>query len=64
MFYLQMYVLQLADVFENFVQTSIEVCGIIPLHSCSAPGYTWKIGSKMTKIDIFFKTTKIFTFRK
>ena len=48
MLYLKMDVLQLADVFENFVQTSTEEYGINPLHSYSAPGYTWKAGSELT----------------
>ena len=39
-------VLQLADAFENFVQTSTEEYSINPLYSYSAPGYTWKAGLK------------------
>ena len=46
--YLKMDVLQLPDVFENFVQTSAEKYGIDPLYSYSAPGYTWKAGLKLT----------------
>ena len=42
MLYLKMDVLQLSDIFENFVQTSTEEYGINPLYSFSAPGYTWK----------------------
>ena len=42
LFYLQMDVLQLADVFENFVQTSAEEYGINPLYSHSTPGCTWE----------------------
>ena len=44
MLYLKMDVLQLTDIFENFVQTSTEEYGINPLYSFSAPGYTWKAG--------------------
>ena len=50
MFYLQMDVLQLADVFENFVEKSTLIYGINPLYSYSAPSYAWKAGLKMTKI--------------
>ena len=38
MLYLKKGVLHLADVFENFVQTSTEEYGINPLYSYSAPG--------------------------
>ena len=58
MFYLQMDVLQLADVFENFVQTPTEEYGINPLYSYSAPEYTWKAGLKVTKINIDFMKDK------
>ena len=52
MLYLKMDVLQLTDVFENFVQTSTEEYGIDPLYSFSAPGYTWKAGLKLTNIKL------------
>ena len=47
-------VLQIADVFENFVETSTLMYGNNPLYSYSAPGYTWKAGLKMTKIKLDF----------
>ena len=51
---LKMDVLQIADVFENFVETSTLMYGDNPLYSYSAPGYTWKAGLKMTKIKLDF----------
>ena len=48
MFCLQMDVLQLADIFENLEHTSTEEYGINPSYSYSTPGYTWKVGLKMT----------------
>ena len=47
-------VLQLADVFENFVGKSTLMYGINPLYSYSAPGYTWRVGLKLTKIKLDF----------
>ena len=72
MLYLKMDVLQLADVFENFVQTSTEEYGINPMHSYSAPGYTWKAGLKLTnKVRLYKRYSQaglrqriIITFRK
>ena len=52
MFYLKMDILQLTDIFENFVQTSTEEYGINTLYSFSAPGYTWKAGLKFTNIKL------------
>ena len=52
MFCLQMDVLQLDDMFENYVQTSTEELGINPFYSYSAPGYTWRAGLKKTKIKL------------
>ena len=54
MLYLKMDVLQLTDIFENFVQTSTEEYGINPLYSFSAPVYTWKAGLKLTIIKLHF----------
>ena len=54
MLYLKMEVLQLADVFENFVEKFTLMYGINPLYSYSAPGYTWKAGLKMTKFKLDF----------
>ena len=60
MLYLKMDVLQLTDVFENFVQTSTEEYGINPLYSYSLPGYTWKAGLKLTNIKLDFTKDKDF----
>ena len=40
MLYLKMDVLQLADVFENFVEKATLEYSINPLYSCSLPSYT------------------------
>ena len=52
--YLKMDVLQLTEVFENFVEKSTLEHGINPLYSYSLPGYTWKAGLKLTKIKLDF----------
>ena len=54
MLYLKMDVLQLADVFENFVKNSTREYKINPLYSYSLPGYTWKAGLKLTDIKLDF----------
>ena len=54
MLYFKMDVLMLGDVFENFVEKSTLMYGIIPLYSYSAPGYTWKAGLKLTNIKLDF----------
>ena len=45
-------VLQLADIFENFVKISIEQYRLNPLYSYSLPGFTWKVGLKFTNIKL------------
>ena len=50
--YLKMDILQLADVFESFIQSATKSYGINPLYSYSLPGYTWKVGLKQTKIKL------------
>ena len=52
MLYLKLDVLQLADVFENFVESSTREYKINPLYSYSLPGYTWKAGLKLTNIEL------------
>ena len=47
-------VLRLADVFENFVESSTREYKINPLYSFSLPGYTWKAGLKLTNIKLDF----------
>ena len=49
---LKMDVLQLADVFENFVESSTREYKINPLYTYSLPGYTWKAGLKVTNIKL------------
>ena len=51
---LKMDVLQLAAVFENFVQTSTEEYGINPLYGYSLPSYTWEAGLKLIIIKLDF----------
>ena len=52
--YLKMDVLQLADVFENFVESSTREYNNNLLYSYSLPGYTWKAGLKLTNIKLDF----------
>ena len=52
MLYLKMDVLQLTDVFENFVESSTRDYKINPLYSYSLPGYTSKAGLKLTNIKL------------
>ena len=54
MIYIKMDVLQLADVFENFVEKATLEYGINPLYSYSLPGYTFKAGLKLTNIKLDF----------
>ena len=54
MVYSKMDVLQLTDVFENFVESSTREYKINPLYSYSLPGYTWKAGLKLTNIKLDF----------
>ena len=58
MLYLKMDVLQLTDVFENFVETSTLMYGINPLYSYSLPDCTWKAGLKLTQIQLDFLKDK------
>ena len=60
MLYLKMDVSQLADVFENFVESSTREYNINPLYSYSLPGYTWKAGLKLTNIKLDFMHSKEF----
>ena len=60
MLYLKMDVLQLADVFENFVESSTREYKINPLYSYSLPGYTWKAGLKLTNIELDYIKCKEF----
>ena len=51
-------VLQLTDVFENFVEKATLEYGVNPLYSYSLPGYTWKAGLKLTNIKLDFIRSK------
>ena len=51
-------VLQLADVFENFVESSTREYKINHVYSYSLPGNTWKAGIKLTKIKLDFLKDK------
>ena len=52
MLYLNMDLLQLTDVFENFVESSTREYKNNPLYSYSLPGFTWKAGLKLTIIKL------------
>ena len=54
MLYLKMDVLQLADVFKNFVEKATLDYNINPLYSFFLPCYTWNAGLKITKIKLDF----------
>ena len=54
MLYLKMDVLQLADVFEMFVEKATLEYSINPLYYYSLPGYTWKAGLNFTNIKLDF----------
>ena len=58
MLYSKTDVLQLADVFENFVEKCTLMYGNNPLYSYSAPGYTWKAGLKLTNVKLDFTHSK------
>ena len=58
MLYLKMDVLQLTDVFENFVEKSTLEYGINFSYSYTLPGYTWKAGLKLTNIKLDFTKDK------
>ena len=60
MLYLKRDVLQLADVFENFVKSSTREYKINPLYSYSLPGYTSKAGLKLTNIELDYIKCKEF----
>ena len=58
MLYLKMDVLQLADVFENFVKSFPREYKINPLYTYSLPGYTLKAGLKLTNIKLDYVKCK------
>ena len=50
--YLKSDVILLADVFEKFIEISVDEYGINPLYCVSLPGYTWQCGLKYTGINL------------
>ena len=50
--YLKTDVIQLADIFENFIKTAIKEYKINPLYCYSLPGYTWNAGLLYTQIKL------------
>ena len=54
MLYLKMDVLQLVDVFENFVEKATLEYSINPLYSYYLCGFTWKAGLKLTNFRLDF----------
>ena len=50
--YLKSDVILLADVFEKFIEISVDENGINPLYCVSLPGYTWQCGLKYTGINL------------
>ena len=51
-------VLRLADVFENFVESSTREYNNNSLYSYSLPGCTWKAGLKLTNKKLYFINDK------
>ena len=50
--YLKSDVILLADVFEKFIEISVDEYGMNPLYCVSLPGYTWQCGVKYTDINL------------
>ena len=50
--YLEIDVLILADVFENFRKLCLEYYQIDPSYTVSAPGFTWQAGMKKTGVKL------------
>ena len=50
--YLKTDVLLLADVFEKFINTYLDCCGLDPCHYFSSPGLSWDAMLKMTGIEL------------
>ena len=50
-FYVQTDTLLLADVFEKFRDTCIEIYGLDPSHFLSAPGLAWQACLKRQKLN-------------
>lgn len=50
--YLKTDILLLADVFENFRETCLEIYKLDPAHYFTAPGFSWDAMLRYTKVDI------------
>ena len=50
--YLKADVLLLADVFEKFIKTCLNYCGLDPCHYFIAPGLRWDAMLKMTRVKL------------
>ena len=50
--YLKTYVLLLADVFEKFINTCLDYCGLDPCHYFSSPVLIWDGMLKMAEIEL------------
>ena len=50
--YVLSYTLWLSDVFENFRDKCIEICGLDPAHFLSAPGLAWQACLKKTGVNV------------
>ena len=50
--YVQGNTLLLADVFENFRNTCLEIYELDPAKICSAPGLAWQAALKKTKVKL------------
>ena len=51
MFCLKTDVLLLTDVFEKFISTCLDYCGLYPCHYLSSPELSWDAKLKMTGIE-------------
>ena len=50
--YLKTDVFLLADVFQKFVNTCLEYCGLDPCHCSSGTGLSWDAMLKMTEMEL------------
>ena len=50
--YLKKDVLQLADVFEKFIETCLKIFKLDPCHYFSSPGFSWDAMLKMTGVKL------------
>ena len=50
--YLLQDILLLNDILQNFRKVSMKLCGLDPLHYYTAPGLTWDVGLKHTRVTL------------